>query len=71
MTTVTSTFKFWSAPFTFRPPNSFGILLGTGCDMVAPSNNRRQTNRATPGPIKLMAIPDIVWSALQVMAANA
>ena len=66
----TLTFRFARIPDALFP-KIFGILFSTGIDMVAPSNARRQKNSASPGPKRLIAQPDMVWSALKVTAAIA
>jgi len=43
----------------------------TGRVCVAPSKNTLDKNRARPGPIRFIAIPQTVWSALQVTEAKA
>src|SRR5574344_244405 len=47
-----------------------GSLLGTGCVSVLPAKSSLQTYIDMPLARKLMAVPDMVWSALQVMQAK-
>ncbi len=71
-TAVTSRFRFLATAFwVVRLPKIFGSLLAIGLDMVAPSKNIRQKNRANPGPMRFSAMPEMVWSARQVTAATA
>ena len=67
-----STFKLPSELFSIpKILNNFGSLFGTGFVIVAPSKNNLDKNNDTPGPIKLIAIPETVWSALKVTDATA
>ena len=71
MTVVISTFRLFRLPGSPLLPKSLGILFVTGRVCVAPSKNTLDKNRARPGPIRFIAIPQTVWSALQVTEAKA